>query len=194
MAQSTVKPRARRRHRRGPVAALAVLGAVLAVLVGAPARAAAGVNVEVRGVDETLRSNVLAYLSFDRYKKGGVDLTPDVIERLHNRVEREVQEALRPFGYYEPQVSSTVTDLGRNEWRVVIDITPGRPVLVTSMELKVTGPGQSDPLFKRILAHPLLKEGMRLDQSAYEAIKSDLQRTAATYGYFDAKLTRSELQ
>jgi len=193
MPQRTVNSRARPRHRRAPVFGAALLIAALGAGLAQPARAA-GVNVEVHGVDEALRSNVLAYLSFERYKKGGgVDLNPDMVERLHNRVEREVQEALRPFGYYEPQVSSTVTDLGRNEWRVVIDIKPGRPVLVSSMELKVSGPGAGDPLFKRILAHPLLKEGVRLDQAAYEAIKSDLQRTAATYGYFDAKLTRSEL-
>jgi translocation and assembly module TamA len=169
---------------------------LLAALAGAIATrpaSAAGVNVEVRGVEETLRGNVLAYLSFERYKKGGVDLNPDMIERLHNRVEREVQEALRPYGYYEPQVSSTVTDLGKGEWRVVVDIKPGRPVLVTSIELKVTGPGETDALFVRILEHPLLKPGDRLNQAAYDGIKSDLQRTAATYGYFDAKLTRNEL-
>jgi translocation and assembly module TamA len=154
---------------------------------------AAGVNVEVRGVDETLRANVLAYLSFERYKKGGVDLNADMIERLHNRVEREVQEALRPYGYYEPQVSSAVTDLGKGDWRVVVDIKPGRPVVVASIDVKVTGPGETDPLFVHILSHPPLKSGERLNQAAYDGLKSDLQRTAATYGYFDAKLTRNEL-
>jgi translocation and assembly module TamA len=192
MTQHTVKPRARRRHRRGPVAAVAAFAVLLSLAAGA-AWAAAGVNVEVRGVDETLRSNVLAYLSFERYKKGGVELNADMIERLHNRVEREVQEALRPFGYYEPQVDSTVTDLGKGEWRVVVDIKPGRPVLVSNIIVRVTGPGENDPLFTRILSHPLLNRGERLNQAAYEALKGDLQRTAATYGYFDAKLSRNEL-
>jgi len=193
MAQRKPLPRARRWHRRGPVLGVCLLFAALATLLApAPARAA-GVNVEVHGVDETLRSNVLAYLSFERYKKGGVDLTADMVERLHNRVEREVQEALRPFGYYEPQVTSSVTDLGKGDWRVVVDIRPGRPVLVSHIELKVTGPGATDTLFTHILAHPLLKEGDRLNQASYEAIKQDLQRTAATYGYFDARLIRNEL-
>ncbi len=172
---------------------MALLAALLVGALAAPPACAAGVNVEVRGVDETLRANVLAYLSFERYKKGGVDLNTDMVERLHNRVDREVQEALRPFGYYEPQVSSTVTDLGKNEWRVVIEIQRGPPVLVSSLEVKVSGAGENDPLFKRILAHPLLKTGERLNQAAYEALKSDLQRTASTYGYFDARLTRNEL-
>ncbi|HEX4619456.1 MAG TPA: BamA/TamA family outer membrane protein [Steroidobacteraceae bacterium] len=171
---------------------MCLLAGLAGGLAAAPLRAA-GVNVEVRGVNDTVRANVLAYLSFERYKKGGLDLNADMIERLHNRVERETQEALRPFGYYEPQVSSNVTDLGKGEWRVVVDIKPGRPVLVTSSEVKVTGPGETDPLFRRILEHPLLKPGDRLNQADYDAIKSDLQRTAATYGYFDAKLTRNEL-
>lgn len=192
MAQRFSMPRARPRHRRGPALALCLLAAFACGLVAHPARAA-GVNVEVRGVDEKLRANVLAYLSFERYRKGGAELDADMVERLHNRVEREVQDALRPYGYFEPQVSSAVTDLGKGEWRVVIDIKPGRPVLVTSIEVKVTGPGETDPLFRRILEHPLLKPGDRLDQAAYDAIKSDLQRTAATYGYFDARLTRNEL-
>jgi translocation and assembly module TamA len=192
MAQRFTMPRARARHRRSPALAVCLLAVLAGALAAGPVRAA-GVNVEVRGVDETLRANVLAYLSFERYKKGSVELNPDMIERLHNRVEREVQEALRPYGYYEPQVSSTVTDLGKGEWRVVVEIKPGRPVVVTSIEVKVTGPGETDPLFVRVLGHPLLKPGDRLNQAAYDGIKSDLQRTAATYGYFDARLTRNEL-
>ena len=192
MAQRESMPPARPRQRRAPSLAVCLLAAFATGLGAVPARAA-GVNVEVRGVDDTLRANVLAYLSFERYKKGGVDLNADMVERLHNRVEREVQEALRPFGYYEPQVDSTVTDLGKGDWRVQVDVKPGRPVLVSSIEVKVTGPGAQDPLFQRILERPALKTGDRLNQAAYDGIKSDLQRTAATYGYFDAKLTRNEL-
>src|SRR5213592_2386882 len=101
MTQRNPLPQARRRHRRAPVVALCPL-------VACPLAHAAGVKVEIRGVDEELRANVLVYLSFERYKKGGADLNADTIERLHNRVEREVQSALRPLGYYEPRVESAV--------------------------------------------------------------------------------------
>ncbi len=172
---------------------LALCLLALSTLGCPPALAAAGVTVEVRGVDETLRANVLAYLSYERYRKGGSELTPDIVERLHNRVEREVQEALRPYGYYEPEVQSTVNEVGKGEWRVVIDIKPGRPVLVAHVDVRVDGPGESDPLFRRILTHLPLHSGDRLNQAQYEAIKTELQRTAATYGYFDARLIRNEL-
>src|SRR5215468_3308688 len=68
----------------------------------------ANITVEVHGVDNELQKNVLTYLSFERYKKS-TDLSADTLERLHDRVEREVQAALRPFGYYEPRVRSDLT-------------------------------------------------------------------------------------
>ena len=95
MAQPDSALRARRRRRRAPW--------IAACLLAAPLAHGASVNIEMRGVDDELRDNVLAYLSFERYKKGGAELTSDTVERLHNRVEREVQSALRPFGYYDPQ-------------------------------------------------------------------------------------------
>ena len=185
MTQHKPLPRARRWHRRAPAVAVCLIAGQLAH--------AASVKVEIRGVDEELRANVLAYLSFERYRKGGADLNADTVERLHNRVEREVQAALKPFGYYEPQVESTITDLGHNDWRVNIGITPGKPVLIGHVDVRVDGPGETDPLFQRILRHLPLREGERLKHSDYESVKTELQRTAATYGYLDARLIRNEL-
>src|SRR5213080_4941462 len=140
MTQHKPLPRARRWHRRAPAARpreiaratttsptppgkmrnFAGAPVVAVCLIAGQLAHAAGVKVEIRGVDEELRANVLAYLSFERYRKGGADLNADTVERLHNRAEREVQAALKPFGYYEPQVESTITDLGHNDWRVNI--------------------------------------------------------------------------
>ena len=185
MAQRKSLPRGRRLLRRAPTL-------LLCLLAGSPAYASS-VTVEVHGVDDEVRDNVLAYLSFERYRKGGVDLNADTVERLHNRVEREVDAALRPFGYYEPKVESAVTDQGHGDWRVVINITPGTPVLVDHIDVRVDGPGESDPLFQRIVNNLPLHSGDRLSHAAYDNIKADLQRTAATYGYLDAKLIRNEL-
>ncbi|MBS0367384.1 MAG: BamA/TamA family outer membrane protein [Proteobacteria bacterium] len=175
---------------RGPLRGLAA-AALLAVLL--PAATQAGVEVNVSGVDDELRANIVAYLSFERYRKGGVELTADTVERLHNRVEREVQSALRPFGYYEPKVESSVSEHGHGNWSVDVHVEPGTPVRVQHIEVQVDGPGAGDPLFRRILEHLPLHEGERLNHASYEAIKTDLQRTAATYGYLDARMVRNEL-
>ena len=180
MAQRNFLPRGRRSLWRAP-------GLLLCLLAG-PLAHAASVTVEVRGVADEVRDNVLAFLSFERFRRGGVDLNADTVERLHNRVEREVDAALRPFGYYEPKVESTVAEQGRGDWRVVIDINPGPPVLLDHVDVRVDGAGESDPLFRRILNNLPLHSGDRLSHAAYDAVKADLQRTAATFGYLGEPL------
>src|SRR5687768_8850475 len=94
--------------------------ALIVAQLAAPA--SAGVQVEVRGVGEDMRANVLAYLSFERYKNSD-DLSPEFIERLQERSEREVRGALRPFGFYEPLITSEVKREGGGsgqDYRVTI--------------------------------------------------------------------------
>lgn len=160
-------------------------------LVACPSAHATG-TVEIRGVNDAIKANVLVYLSFERYKKT-TDLSSDTLERLHERVEREVQSALRPFGYYEPKVHSELSDLGHGDWRVTVDIDPGPPVLIEKVDVQLHGTGASDPLFTRITDNLPVRPGDRLNHEKYENLKGELQRTASTYGYLDAKLTRSEL-
>lgn len=163
----------------------------LGALAAAPARA--DIDIEVNGVEGELRHNVLAYLSFERYKTRD-RLRPDTIERLHERVERETRAALRPFGYYDPTVKSTVEARGNGEdWRVRIDIEPGKPVILATVDIEVIGPRAGDPVFRDLLAQMPLQRGRRLEHAAYEKVKSELQRSAATFGYLDARFVRSEL-
>jgi translocation and assembly module TamA len=154
--------------------------------------ASANIEIDVRGVDDELRNNVLAYLSFDRYRKSE-SLSLDTLERLHNRVEREVAAALKPFGYYEPKTKSELQDLGSGNWRVNVTIDPGPPVIMDQVDIHLSGPGANDILFQRVLANPPLRKGDRLSHTAYEKIKGDLQRTASNYGYLDARMVKSEL-
>ncbi|HVO07791.1 MAG TPA: BamA/TamA family outer membrane protein [Burkholderiaceae bacterium] len=170
----------------------AALLPLAALLLAGPA--AAEIRVEVNGVDGTLRHNVLALLSLERYKDRD-RIEPDAVARLFRRVDGEVRDALRPFGYYAPVISATLTpeDEQRN-WRVQIDITPGEPVLLDNISISIRGAGANDPVFERVATGGALVRGARLEHAAYEKVKTDLQSAAATFGYLDARLLRSELQ
>jgi translocation and assembly module TamA len=165
---------------------------LLVLLLASPV-AFADIAIQVRGVRAPLRANVLAYLSFSRYRhsKG---LSEDTIERLDNRVVREVREALSPFGYFEPKVISKLTRTGPGDWRVAIDIDPGPPVILKSVVVRVVGPGARSRLFTSITSRLPFHPGEQLDQAEYEAVKGNLLRTASTYGYLDATLIRHELR
>jgi translocation and assembly module TamA len=169
-----------------------LLLALLLVQLAAPARAE--IKVEVRGVGEDVRANILAYLSFERYKKSD-DLSKDFVERLQERCEREVRAAMKPFGFYEPVVTSEVRpEDDRGDYLVFINITPGDPVLVDTVEVNVTGPGATDPIFTRITSDPPIKTGDRLMHANYETLKGGLLRAASTYGYLDARMTRNDMR
>ena len=54
-----------------------------------------------------MRQNVLALLSLQRYRDRD-RIEPGAVQRLYNRADDEVRTALRPFGYYEPLISSSI--------------------------------------------------------------------------------------
>jgi translocation and assembly module TamA len=179
-------------NHRARLAGLTILSLVLAH--AAPAYA--DIEVEVQGVDEQVQANVLAYLSFERYKSSD-DLTPEFVERLQERSEREVRTALRPFGFYEPTVQSSVRREGsgsEQNYQVTITITPGEPIVVESVDVKVSGPGEDDPVFTSITSDMPVRKGDRLIHSNYESLKGGLLRSAATFGYLDARMLRNEMR
>lgn len=151
----------------------------------------ADIRIDIDGVDGDLRRNVLAFLSVERYRdRSSVDA--DVMQRLFNRIDGEVRGALRPFGYYAPTVDPSYRADG-NGWRVTIHITPGQAVRITRVDIRISGPGAQAPEFTALTDFPLLIEGMQLNHGLYEQAKGELTRTAAAYGYLDARLLRSQL-
>jgi len=165
----------------------------IVALLASPAFA--NIEVEIRGVEESIRANVLAYLSFERYKNSD-DLSPEFVERLQERTEREVRTALRPFGYYEPTVKTEVKRANGNEqdYRVTVTVIPGDAIVVDKVDVKVTGPGAADPVFTSITNDLPIQENDRLNHASYESLKGGLLRAAATFGYLDARMTRNEMR
>jgi translocation and assembly module TamA len=172
--------------RRSAVTLLTLLLAHFAAPAGAE------VKVEVEGVDKDIAGNIKAYLSFERYKNKD-DLTPEIVERLQERCEREVRAAMKPFGYYEPNVKSEVRREGE-DYLVSVVVVPGEPVVVDKVEVNVTGPGATDGMFTAITGDLPIRTGDRLNHSSYESVKGNLLRTAATFGWLDARMTRNEMR
>src|SRR5690606_24142831 len=101
------------------------------------------IDVVVDGVGGGLRDNVIATLSVVRYRdQPGLNET--AIRRLHARAPDEVRAALRPFGYYEPTVRSTLQNRGGGRWSARYTVDPGPPVLVSRVEVVLDGEGAHD--------------------------------------------------
>jgi translocation and assembly module TamA len=154
----------------------------------------ADIEVVIEGVNEEIERNLLVYLSLQRYRERD-DLSVDTIERLHERTPIEVRQALRPFGFYEPTVQSSVEHLPNGkDWRVTLKIDHGPAVILEEAKVQVTGPGAEDPMFTSLIADSDINVGARLSHAAYDKLRGDLQRAALGSGFLDARFARHELK
>jgi translocation and assembly module TamA len=158
---------------------------------GVPAHAADRIRIEVDGVERAIADNVRAYLSLSRYTQRD-DLTDAQVRRLADRAVDETTDALRPFGYYEPNVRSRTTRDDEN-WIVRLRITLGEPVRIATVDVALQGEGSEDRPLRQVIEDSGVREGARLDHPAYESLKTSLLRTAQERGYLDAQITRREL-
>jgi translocation and assembly module TamA len=184
---------------------LAVAALCLAILAPSAARAAfpslptfgkdeedeTKVAVEFVGVEDALLANVRALSSLHRLS-ASPELDAEMIGRLVQRAPAEARDALRPFGYYEPEVTTGLTER-EGRWYAVVKIDPGEPVMLVGQSVEVTGPGRDEPFMKRALARSALRTGGQLSHPAYDQLKGELLRAALGNGYLDAEFTTSDL-
>lgn len=170
-----------------------------ALLLASPF-AAAEIRLEVTAAEGKLpaaaKANVLAWLSLSRYRQRD-DLDEALMLRLQQRAAREARAALRPFGFYAATAVAAVQRVeGSNgkHWRARVRVVPGARVSWAASSVLVTGEGSTESWFREALAAHPLRPGTPLEHAAYDALKGDLERTAASYGYLDAEFKQAELQ
>lgn len=149
------------------------------------------IEVEFEGVEGPLLENVRAFSSLHRLA-ASKDLDAEMVGRLAQRAPNEARTALKPFGYYEPEVTTELAESG-DRWHVKVKIKPGTPVTLVEQQVAITGSGKDEPFLRDVLARSPLRTGGQLSHVAYDQLKGDLLRNALAHGYLDAGFTRGEL-
>ncbi len=149
-------------------------------------------TVTVEGLDDPLRDNVLALLDIHRFT--GKAAPEEVRLRwLHARAEREIRQALEPFGYYEPTIDASLESTASG-WEARYQVQAGRPLPIALMDVRVLGEGKHDPVFQKLLDRLPLQRGETLNQPKYEQIKASLESLATERGYFEAQFTERAIR
>jgi translocation and assembly module TamA len=162
------------------------------ILLGSGQAAANDVDVQVLGVEDELRANVLAHIgtvSLGRRDPNSASTRQDIISNAL----QSTREALRPFGYYQPSVEAAV----RNEpdGRVVLDVrvSPGEPIVVANTDVRVVGDGRDHDRARRWLAEWPLASGQRLDQVVWENRKQAGISQLTAVGFLSAGFEAPEI-
>jgi len=141
-------------------------------------------QVEVVGIEGELLENVRALTSILKVSRSRA-IRPGHVYRLADKAPGQIATALQPFGFYAPTIESSF-DTGGSPWKARYVIDPGRPTLISRLDVRVEGAAEQDSVFQATLASLPLAAGDTLNHPAYESAKQTLGLLAADRGYFDA--------
>jgi translocation and assembly module TamA len=156
-----------------------------------PMALAAAVRVEIEGVTGEMLKNVEAYLEIKR-RAGEEELSEASLRRIYANAEEDIGRALRPFGYYDPKVRSSLEQI-EGDWVARFEIDPGVPVRIVKVDIQIEGEGRRDPAFDALIEASGLSPGSVLRHDRYDRLKSHLVETASNRGYFDARFLEARL-
>lgn len=168
-------------HRfRGRVLSLALL------LVASRGHAKPMLEYQIEGLERAQRTNVEAWL-------GAAPETRAARANFVTSARDRVESSLQALGYYRADVDISL-DRERDPWRLLIAVTPGDPVTVSSLDLQLIGAAATDPAFARLLANKPLNEGDVLHHGHYESLRNSLLSLGQRRGYFDGELLARSVQ
>ena len=145
------------------------------------------VSIEIRGLDEQMTNIVKQNLSLVQNKEYA-SKSEDNFKFLFQKSIEEIKNTLVPYGYYNPTIKiQLIQDL--NQWNVIFDIDPGKPMIISKIKLSIVGDQKNDEYFQQSSINLSIKKNMILTQKKYENSKSQLLNLAFQRGFLNNKLT-----
>lgn len=141
---------------------------------------------KINGLNKDLQQNAMLYLdSLPAIK-------PRQFEDHRLDIREALQKSLMALGYYQPSI-----EFHRSKKRpsqLTININPGQPVIIRSVQVELEGDANKDRAFKRLIKKSALRVGDVLNDGDYESLKAGLNDLAVTRGYFDAELVEHQIK
>ncbi|SHE92205.1 autotransporter secretion outer membrane protein TamA [Modicisalibacter ilicicola DSM 19980] len=150
------------------------------------APASVALDADVSGVEDEVADNVVNYLA-------GLDAAEYGRQRLEAEIDRRIRDALKAFGYYEPQIDIRLQENGNVE-QADIDIQSGPRVKITELAVEIRSDAENDDAFREMLDNMDLKEGQPLRHDRYDGLRSRLSTLALERGYFDSRFTNRRIE
>lgn len=154
------------------------------------------VNIIINGIDGELKKNALAYLELKK-NLNNPHFSEAWLKKLHKKAEKNISDALQPFGYYQVKVKSALEMKNENKdksvWQAIYTVTPGPYVKIAMLELLIKGPAGKDPEVMQIITDFPIKQGHQLHHGEYEAAKEKLIADIGRLGYPQIKTQQTKV-
>ncbi len=148
-------------------------------------------DVALDGVSEAQTLNINAFL-------GLADLDcnapPWLVRWQFRRADAEIKAALEALGFYGAQIVDELSMPADGCWRAHFQITPGDPVIVRDVSIRVDEPLVHEPVIEARLKEARDLKDKPLNHLSYENVKRGLREDAQALGYFEAAFKTSTVQ
>ena len=154
---------------------------------------AESLRLKIKGVDKELQKilDPALVLPPNLISEGVINKT--WLTHYQRQLPELVSDILEPYGYFHSQISSQIKEINPGEYQLRVKIKPGTPLQITTLELKLTGPGNNLPELSQLLEEFPLQIGDVLRQDLYEDGKAALLQGAINLGYFDANFQKHQI-
>jgi len=154
-------------------------------LCGSTAFAQARLDVRVEPEAAELRSNIEGYIG----ELGERD--EQALRRFAPIAEQQARSAAEALGYYRARITSTVRP--GDKPRLQLRVTPGEPVRLRRVDIRIEGPAAQLKAF-RLPRSSRLQPGAQLNHGHYDSVKKLIESQASRFGFFAGRFIRQRLR
>ncbi|HKJ16740.1 MAG TPA: BamA/TamA family outer membrane protein [Xanthomonadales bacterium] len=166
---------------------------LISTMLFCAAIAAEELGFEIRGLDSALLNNALANIANLDISEGET-ISQRRIDRFRLESQQRVLDSLKPYGYYNAQVTTQVIKDNDTRSTIVLEVKKGPPVIVRKADIRVDGPGVDFPEIQDWLKEWPLPEGAVLNQSLWENAKQLALDRLDYNGYLSAQYTEHRIE
>jgi translocation and assembly module TamA len=154
---------------------------------------AAQLSYEIDGVSDPLLANIESHIQAFSIGRQS-DVTEQDFDGVLADVTRKTRAALRPYGYYNPDIVGSVTQKPNGDAVVRLIIAAGPPVLIDKVTVELLGPGADHAALKSWRDTWPLSSGATLNQIVWEERKQAVLGEAQQIGYLGATFSSHKLE
>ncbi len=148
-------------------------------------------EIALDGVSEQQALNINAFLGLADLE---CNAPPWLVRWQYRKADSEINAALEALGFYSAQIVDDLDMPTDGCWRAHFQITPGEPVIVREVSIRVDEPLVLEPAIAARLKQAGELKGKALNHLSYENVKRGLLEDAQALGYFDAAFKTNAIE
>lgn len=140
----------------------------------------------VSGISEPLLGNVQDHLN--RFGiAGSAQVSAGRYDALAEDAKERVRSALKPYGYYKPEITTSLQPVGSDSWRLRIQVDAGPPLRVSKATIRIEGDGKENDELREWRREWPLPEGAIVNQVRWQERKKAALSIAESQGFLKAR-------